>query len=236
MKMILRFLSVSLLIFSVWGEEKIVARWDFTTGKTESSIGNFPLNLRGKTKVGEKGLTTGDSPDSKPEGAVTRKIYPELSPPAFRLTVRFRLSEKAFSGKKNMFFLWDNKYLHYRHAKDRAEYNRGFMLYLVRLKNGSFRAQAAIGFGTKSAIFFGPDWKTSPGKNHTLSFEYDGISRVRFLLDRRRKLERTSIIRGPVAPAFYPTVIGDRVFSGYYPFDGEISAVELVSIDIPAES
>ena len=236
MKMILRFLSVSLLIFAVSGGEKIVARWDFTTGKTESSIGSFPLKLRGKTQVSEKGLTTGDSPDSKPEGAVTPKVYPELSPAAFRLTVRFRLSEKAFSGKKNMFFLWDNKYLHYRHTKDRAEHNRGFMLYLVRLKNGSFRAQAAIGFGTKSAFFIGPDWKTSPGKNHTLRFEYDGISRVRFQLDGGRKLERTSVIKGPAAPAFYPTVIGDRVFSGYYPFDGEISAVELVSIDIPAES
>ena len=83
MKMILRFLSVSLLIFAVSGGEKIVARWDFTTGKTESSIGSFPLKLRGKTQIGKKGLTTGDSPDSKPEGAVTLKVHPELSPAAF---------------------------------------------------------------------------------------------------------------------------------------------------------
>ena len=215
-------------------EKKTVARWDFTSGRTESSIGNFPLILRGNTKVGERGLSIGNSPESKPEGAVTRKIHPELSPPAFRLTVRFRLSEKAFSGKRNTFFLWDNKYLHYRHPSDRAEFNRGFMLYLDRLADGSFRAQAGIGFSTKSAFFTGPVWKPATGKDHTLSLEYDGIGQVRFQLDSARKLERTSTVSGPAAPAFYPTVIGDRVGSGYFPFAGEISTMELVSIDIPA--
>lgn len=234
MKAILRFLSVSLLIFAVSGAEKTVVRWDFTSGRTESSIGNFPLKLRGKTKIGEKGLTTGDSPDSKPEGAVTRKVHPELSPPAFRLTVRFRLSEKAFSGKRNTFFLWDNKYLHYRHSNDHAEFNRGFMLYLDRLADGSFRAQAGIGFSTKSAFFTGPVWKPAAGKIHTLSFEYNGIGQVRFQLDHGRKLERVSTVRGPAAPAFYSTVIGDRVGSGYFPFAGDISSVELAAVEIPA--
>ena len=99
MKAILRFLSVSLLIFAVSADEKTVARWDFATGKTESSIGHFPLILRGNTKPGEKGLAIGYSPGSKPGGAVTRKIHPELSPPAFRLTVRFRGMPLRASGK-----------------------------------------------------------------------------------------------------------------------------------------
>lgn len=234
MKMIPQFLFAVLLIFSVSGGEKNVGLWDFTSGKTESSIGLFPLELRGSTKVGENGLLIVDSPESKPQGATTRKVHPELSPAAFRLTVRFRLSEKAFSEGRNTFFLWDSKYLHYHAAQDRAEYNRGFMLYLVRSKDGSFRVQAGIGFGTKSDFFSGPAWKTTPGREHTLSFEYDGISRVCFQLDGGRKIERTSVVKGPAAPAFYPTVIGDRILSGYFPFAGEISSVELASIDIPA--
>ena len=91
-----------------------IARWDFSQGKIDSVDGKFKMRFRGNTKIaGEEGkqyLDVGLANKDKPEGIITVKKYPELTPKgAFRLEVKARLREQ--STKKPEMALWDNNYV-----------------------------------------------------------------------------------------------------------------------------
>ena len=216
--------------------DQLIASWDFTTGSLVDSVKGITLAPRGNCTIEKgKGLNPGLVPNDKPCGAVSQGDGSALAPKAFRLVMEFSLNEDAMEGP-NENHLWDNKYLNYKHKDDKPEYNRGFMLELRRSGKATFRPQLTLGYGTESETVNGANFKTEPGKKHTISVEYDGLGNVTFTVDEQVTKARPLAIGAFVAPPYYNTVIGDRVMSSYHPLRGTIYSAKLYSVDIPPMS
>ena len=201
--------------------------WDFTTGQPSTTDGRFPLTVQGGSHLGPEGLVVSDLENDKPEGATTkRKIHPELSPQAFRLTVQFKLSEKAFTRKEGSFMLYDNKVSIYTGDELPETRHKGIAVLLSRGKNNAFSVKALLGYGKFSEVITSDRFKLVADTSHTLVVDYDGAGSVMFELDGKRNLKRTPNTL-PIAPAINPTTIGDRGTSLHKPFEGTIQKVTL---------
>ena len=235
MKKILTFFCL-LCSFAAFADEQLVASWDFTTGSLKDTVTGLELEPRGNcTIVKGEGLKPGITPNDKPCGASTSDIIPTLAPKAFRIEIEFSLDKAAFEGASEQ-YLWDNKYLNYKHKQDRDEYNGGILFEIVRLNGGFFRPQACIGYGTESENVNGQAFEAVPGKKHTIHFEYDGLGNATFTADGKETKCHSLPIGGFVHQPYYKTIIGDRVMSSYHPLQGTIYSVKLYSLDIPAAS
>ena len=205
--------------------------WDFTTSQATTTDGRFPLTMQGTSQIGSDGLVVTETLFDKPEGAVTKKmIYPELSPQAFRLTVDFKFSEKAFSRENRSFALYDNKLSFYNPTPSPTASHKGIFILLERGKNNAFTVKAHLGYGDKTGLYSSKAYKLEAGKAHTLVAEYDGAGIMKFEMDGVPSVhESTDTL--PVAPATHTLVIGDRGTSLHKPFEGSIQKVALEALE-----
>lgn len=226
-------LSVLLLCSTMaWGEN-VIARWDFTTGKIDSVDGRFKTRLRGHTSLtGEKKkqyLYVGINLHDRPEGIITVKNYPRLTPQgAFRLEFKAQVREPT--GKHTRLILWDSNY-YMNPYQSREDFKKGFVLFLQRdKKTDLFRPQAFFGFGKTLDSAAGNYFKLEERRDFTLTMEYDGIRNVSFFLNG--KLNRKVALKngGTLAPSVYPLVIGDRYSGTHSRFDGLIREVTLTAL------
>lgn len=219
----------------VFGQE-VIAHWDFSKGKIDSVDGKFKMRCRGNTRIagteGKQYLDVGITNKDRPEGIISVKKYPELSPKgAFRLEIKARLREQT--GTKPL-VLWDTHY--YLNPKNiEPNKKKGLTFYLVRSKDGKLRPYAAFGFADSLDVVYGNLIEPEEDKDFTLALEYDGVRKVSFFLDG--KLNRTTEVKkgGPLAEAVYPLVIGDRYNSSFNRFDGQIVEVKLTALPSPAK-
>ncbi len=204
--------------------------WDFTTGRATTTDGRFPLTMQGTSQIAPDGLVVTETLFDKPEGAVTKKkVYPELSPQAFRLTVDFKFSEKAFSRENRSFALYDNKLSFYNPTPSPTASHKGIFILLERGKNNAFTVKAHLGYGDKTGLYSSKAYKLETGKPHTLVAEYDGAGIMKFEMDGVPSVhESTDTL--PVAPATHTLVIGDRGTSLHKPFEGSIQKVALEAL------
>lgn len=235
--MIRTFIAVSLLAAAglVSAQEEI-ARWDFSKGKIDSVDGKFKTRFRGTTKIaGEQGkqyLDVGLTNKDKPEGIVTVKRYPELTPKgAFRLEVKARLREQ--STKKSEMALWDNNYVmdaSWGRHKTNPDSKKGFALQLIRRKDGKFICAGRFGFTNSLDPAYSKPMVLNEDEDFTLAMEYDGVKTVSFYLNG--KLNQTTNLKtgGPLTGAIHPLVIGDRYSSMHQRFDGQIMEVKLTAL------
>ena len=91
--------------------QEVIASWDFSTGKIDSTDGKFKMKFRGNTKIagteGKQFLEVGINDKDKPEGIISVQKYSELTPKgAFRLEIKARLRKPTV--KKKFIILWDN--------------------------------------------------------------------------------------------------------------------------------
>lgn len=223
------FLLAFLLILSgaVCSSETLTAHWDFS--KSQHSVKqSFQMQMRGNTSLqkdhsGSFLRITSDG--KKPAGIIAKKIYRELSPAGgFRVEVKFRLHAGK---KKNHTYLLDNKYVGYFHKN--PDFNRGFIVSLIRTGKTTdvYFPQVHLGQGKSSIALRGPNKVLKAGEIHTLSFSWDGSGTARFLWNGKQESLLYIKNAGPVAPARYPLVIGDRVHSSHLPFNGDIYDVKL---------
>ena len=215
----------------VFGQE-LIAHWFFSNGKIDSTDGKFKMRFRGNTRIagpeGQQYLDVGITNKDRPEGIISVKKYPELTPKgAFRLEIKARLREQTC--KSSHMVLWDTHY-HLNPKNIEPNKKKGLTFYLVRSKEGKLRPYAAFGFAESLDITFGNLVELEEGKDFTLAVEYDGVKKVFFYLNG--KLNRATAVKkgGQLAQAVYPLVIGDRYNSLYNRFDGQILEVKLTEL------
>ena len=223
----------------VFGQE-IIAHWDFTKGKIDSVDGKFKMRCRGNTRIagpeGEQYLDVGITSKDTPEGIISVKKYPELTPQgAFRLEIKARLREPT--SKKTYMMLWDNNRTIsiYGPHKTNPNSKKGLAVYLIRGKEGKIYPQAGFGFEKTLDNAYGMPMEIEENKDFTFTIEYDGIKKVSFFLNG--KLNRNALLKngGSLVEAVNPLVIGDRNISGYCRFDGQILEVKLTALPSPAK-
>ncbi len=207
-------------------EETLLAEWNFAKG-IHSADGKFQCVARGRTKVIDGALETGEVPKEEPEGIQMTKNYPELTPSgAFRIVVEFEL-KKPNSAQPYLFF-WDSKCDFYDKKNENPKDNSGFTFGLYRNpKTGELRPQAWFGFGKATAVVNGKSVSLEPGRKYTLELDYDGINSVKFLLDGKINAEVKLVPGGPLAPAQFRPVIGDRTLGHFFRFDGRILSLKI---------
>ncbi len=237
MIMIKAFIAVGLLaVAGLVSAQEVIASWDFSKGKIDSADGKFKTRLRGNTKIaGEEGkqyLDVGLTNKDKPEGIVTVKRYPELTPKgAFRLEVKARLREQ--STKKPEMTIWDNNYVmdaSWGRHKTNPDSKKGFALQLIRRKDGKFVCAGRFGFTNSLEPAYSKPMVLNEDEDFTLAMEYDGVKTVTFYLNG--KLNQTTGLKtgGPLTEAVYPLTIGDRYRSMHQRFDGQILEVKLTAL------
>ena len=213
-----------------------IARWDFSQGKIDSVDGKFKMRFRGNTKIaGEEGkqyLDVGLTNKDKPEGIVTVKKYPELTPKgAFRLEVKARLREQ--SSNKTEMAIWDNNYVmdaSWGKHKTNPDSKKGFAFQLLRRKDGKFICAGRFGFEKSLEAAYSKTMTLNEDEDFTLAIEYDGVKTVSFYLNGKLNQKTTLKTGGPLTEAVYPLTIGDRHSSIHQRFDGQILEVKLTAL------
>ena len=222
---------------SMLSAQEVIARWDFTQGKIDSVDGKFKTKFRGSTKIsGEEGkqyLDVGMANNDKPEGIMTVKKYPELTPKgAFRLEVKARLREQTTT--KPEMVLWDNNYImnaNWGKHKDNPDSKKGFALQMIRRKDGKFYFAGRFGFAESLEAAYSKAMTLNEGEDFTVAVEYDGVKAVNFSLNG--ELINTAELKaggGALAEAVHPLCIGDRYGSLQQRFDGQIMEVTLTAL------
>ncbi|MBQ6599283.1 MAG: hypothetical protein IJH79_17165 [Lentisphaeria bacterium] len=171
-----QFIFAGILLFSIaiFGQE-VIAHWDFSKGKIDSADGKFKMNFRGNTKIagpeGKQYLDVWITSKETPEGIISQKNYPELTPDgAFRLEIKARLREQT--GTKPYLILWDTHYSMNPKSSD-PKRKKGLIFYLARSKDGKLRPAAAFGFGDSLDFVYGNTVELEEDKDFILAIEYD---------------------------------------------------------------
>ena len=231
-------LAGMLLACGMLSGQEVIANWDFTKGKIDSVDGKFKMRYRGKTRIagpdGKQYLDVGINNKEQPEGVISLKKYPELTPKgAFRLEVKARLRKQT--SNKSYLVLWDNNHFLSLWGPHKTNENakKGLIVYLTREKGGKLRPYASFGFGKSLDPVYGNPVELAEEQDFTLALEYDGVKKFSFYLNG--KLNRAATVKtgGPLAEAVYPLVIGDRFGSGFNRFDGQILEVKLTALPPP---
>ena len=223
--------SVSAL---VCGEE-VIAHWDFSKGSPDSTNGTYKGALRGFTEfTGERGsqvLSVGLS--EKGEGIILRENYPALTPKgAFRIEAKVTLRDPT--ARKPKLMIWDNNRVQTPNSpkyRDDPKANSGFAFYIERTPEGGLRPCAFLGRGKTLELVRGKTFTAEEGVPFTVVFEYDGTGEFAFYCNGELNRKDKTEFGGPLAPACYPAMIGDRGVSNYCRFDGFITEIKLIDLD-----
>jgi len=235
--MIKTLVTVSLLAaIGIVSAQEEIARWDFSKGKIDSVDGKFKTRFRGNTKIagteGKQYLDIGLSNKDKPEGIITLKKYPELTPKGgFRLEVKARLREQTVS--KPEMTLWDNNYVmnaSWGKHKTNPDSKKGFAFQLIRRKDGKFCCAGRFGFTEVLEGAFSKPIVLNEDEDFTLAVEYDGVKKVTFSFNGKPINEVVLKHGGPLTEGIYPVTIGDRYSSMHQRFDGQILEVKLTAL------
>ena len=215
--------------------EKLLAFWDFgvrTDGTVDGRIGDG--FVRGATVVEDGWLTMpAASGNLEPQGfQVSKAVHPELAPQSgFRVEAVAKLREGEFDEIPQT--ILDTKYYLDLGPKSREPAFHGFLLALVRREDGQARYRFCLGFEKDSIEIFSKYFEVKPGQEQTFAVSYDGIKNVTFYLDGNSV--GTAVVKpgGPIQPAIYPAVIGDRHGSNHNPWRGAIRSVKLTVFPAP---
>ena len=221
---------------SIVSAQEVIAHWDFSKGKIDSVDGKFKMMLRGSTKIagpeGKQYLDVGMTNKDKPEGIVTVKKYPELTPKgAFRLEVKARLREQT-TNKKDM-VLWDNNYVmnaSWGAHRTNPNAKKGLCFLLQQRKDGKFACSGRFGFTESLVGVYSKPMELNENEDFTVAMEYDGIKEVSFYLNGTFNWKVNMKTGGPLSEAIYPLTIGDRYSSVHQRFDGQILEVKLIAL------
>ena len=223
-------LSVSALAYG----EEVIAHWDFSKGSIDSTDGSYKGTLQGFTELtGEEGsqvLTVGLS--EKGEGIILRENYPALTPKgAFRIEAKVTLRDPTARRPKLM--IWDSNRIQTPNSaryKDDPKANSGFAFCIERDPQGGLRPCVFLGRGKTLELLRGKTFTAEEGVPFTVAFEYDGTGEFAFYCNGELNRKDKTKLSGPLAPACYPAIIGDRGISNYCRFDGSISEIKLIDL------
>ncbi|NQT51059.1 LamG domain-containing protein, partial [bacterium] len=193
--------------------DHVLALWQFEPGAElrDSSGKGHTLTLRGQARAVKSGRFGGGL-ESFPaltdtrQGAMTAKVWPDLSPEG-AFTLELWLQPKPAMAEQRTVFLLDSKY--YPYPKDLPRANTGYMFYL-RCSSSGCTPVAMLGYGQDSAEFIARPIALDAGAWHHLAFTYDGAGTGRILLDGKDVGGTTHAGRGSIAPAAYALTLGDR--------------------------
>lgn len=224
------FFSLSALAYG----EEVIAQWDFSNGSADSVNGSYKGALRGFTEfTGEKGsqvLSVGLS--EKGEGIILRENYPALTPKgAFRIEAKVTLRDPT--ARRPKLTIWDSNRIQTPDSaryKDEPKANSGFAFCIERDPEGELRPCAYLGRGKTLELLRGKTFTAEEGVPFTVAFEYDGAGEFAFYCSGELNRKGKTQFSGPLAPACYPAVIGDRGISNYCRFDGSISEIKLIDL------
>lgn len=222
--------SVSALAYG----EQVIAEWDFSKGSADSAGGSYKGALRGFTEfTGEKGsqvLTVGLS--EKGEGILLKEEYPALTPKgAFRIEAKVTLRDPT--ARKPKLMIWDSNRIQSPGSaryKDDPKAQSGFAFFIERNPEGGLRPCAFLGRGKNLELVRGETFTAEQDVPFTIAFEYDGAGEFAFFRNGQPNRKGKTEFSGPLAPACYPAVIGDRGVSNYCRFDGSISEIRLIDL------
>ncbi len=218
-----RFHFVCGLILATVTLNAVPLSYDFTT---PNAIQNYGGTLRGKSSL-KNGLFIPPSSSKHAQGYVIPNAPEQTPSGGFSFQAEFRISGQP-GGEKNL-ILWDNLYI-YAESRTDANAHKGLMAGLIRNDNGSYRPFIRLGFGSKTETLYA-DTAIPPDRNIRLGIEYDGISRVSWMLDGEPLSGNTAVSSGgPLAQSINNLVIGDRVGSYYSPFNGTIRRISLEAL------
>jgi len=219
------------LISTLAATETNVAQWSFKDGSVSSDNGKIIFSTAGATTVAtdEKGNNYLNIPAgtfTAAEGIRTDAPVPELSPDgSFRLVMKLKLAPGAPSNpQKTVMILWDSKFVLWG-AK--GEDNYGFCIALNYIKaQKMWRPVAYLGFGQSSAQIDGRPVKLDDGAYHQIEFVYDieGIASFKF---DEKTISTVKTVPGGIARSKRIVSIGERNYSSFFGFEGQISYVAL---------
>ena len=209
----------------------VIAEWDFSD--KDALNGKYRLVTRGASSLADGRLVVPYTGIEKPAGAITARVYPELSPKrAFSLAIVFRLDEKQRGSNS---ILWDSKYVASPGDNPaHARYHRGFQLSLDvnSREKDSYYPRVFLGFGQESVQKHGRAVLVEPGRDHTLTMFFDSCGKLRFEFDGQDAGSAT-VRPGALAPADLPVTLGDRHGSNFMALGGGISKVTLSEEECP---
>ena len=201
--------------------------WDFSKGTKPNGPYEFKLSSTAEVKDGAMyfpvvGKTSG-------AGLYSVKKYPELTPSgAFRITFVFTLEDARSS--EPCIFLWDNKADYYEKGTGDPKDNSGMTIALYRPKTSkTMSPRAWFGMGKKTATLRGGSINAVPGKKYVFELEYDGVENYTFYSDGKPCGKGKVVPGGKISPAQYTLAIGNRCVGNFFPFDGKLHSVKLVT-------
>lgn len=215
----------------------VIAEWDFTKG-LKSADGKFEFKPRvaDLVKLTPEGAEFSfPAKNDTDAGMATVKRYAEMTPKgAFELAITFKPDMEAYYPKTKTKYsvLLDNKYYYY-HKSDKSAYHSG-MLVRTTISNNNISVTLYLGMGKCTETVSGPYIKTDGKTFHTLKIKYDPAGTVTFVWDNQKPLVRQTKNKGPLSPAGYPLIVGDRYSSTRMPFKGTISKIVLSNADTTA--
>ncbi|MBR4517782.1 MAG: hypothetical protein IKO65_02145 [Victivallales bacterium] len=215
--------------------ESVLAEWDFgvrTDGTVDGKIADG--FMRGKTVVEDGWLVMPNGTGNmEPQGfQVSKAVHPELAPQSgFRMEVLAKLRGGEFDTVQQTFF--DAKYYLDLGPKSREPAFHGFLFALVRGTSGNARLRLFLGFKNDSVQAESKFFEPKPGQEQRFSVSYDGARTVTFWVDGVPLSTHEVKPGGPIEPAVFQAVIGDRYGSNHNPFRGSIRKVRLVAFPAP---
>jgi len=190
---------------------------DFTKGVPSGGA------LREGAKITSNGLRAIDSADTvKPAGFALKErfAYPE----AFRLEADVVLAPHQSGSHTSV--LWDDMYIAYKHPK---RPNSG--LQVVFRRNGNWQKPVvSFGIGGTTCEATGPGLTVKKSEPVSLAVIYDGNGFVTIEMNGERTVTRLAK-RGPLSPPRYVPVIGDRVESVFWKFEGTVRRLAIFPIE-----
>lgn len=215
-----------LLVSVAMTASDVIVQWDFTTGKTASTDGNFKGHLRGATRISKDAknksmLTIGLG--NKGEGIIfsarERDLLDSKLKGGFRVDALVQVREQTTKG--NSMVLFDCNYI-MNPRITRVNATGGFVMMLHRTRDEKLRPAAMFGHGNCLDTAYGSVFEIPEYTNFTYSMEYDGVKTVRFYINGKLNRETKVKVGGPLGKLYYGPSLGDRIGSGYNRFDGSI--------------
>lgn len=232
---------VFVLIFSLFTWTSLFADglvWDeneFGPVNGKTMVWNFKESLPagGTLRKGaelKNGLVPQSFSMSSPAGFVLETSKKVLLPDAFEFEAQFIPGYLPPGVEKKdvptSSILWDSMFITYFTKPNDERCNKGFQVALQQTREGIWHPILYLGFGTMTDQVVGPKVDVKPGQAVKLSFFFTANGEVLWDFEGTRMRSVVSAT-GPVAPARFAAVIGDRFGSNYHPFNGVVQQITI---------